>query len=38
MKIGLDIMGGDFAPKAIVLGAIEAYLSLISKFFVLDVA
>lgn len=24
MKIGLDIMGGDFAPKAIVLGAIEA--------------
>jgi glycerol-3-phosphate acyltransferase PlsX len=25
MKIGLDIMGGDFAPKATVLGAIEAY-------------
>ncbi|MEB0279721.1 MULTISPECIES: phosphate acyltransferase PlsX [unclassified Mucilaginibacter] len=25
MKIGLDIMGGDFAPKAAVLGAIEAY-------------
>src|SRR5476651_1796514 len=24
MKIGLDIMGGDFAPKATVLGAIEA--------------
>ncbi len=25
MKIGLDIMGGDFAPRATVLGAIEAY-------------
>ena len=25
MKIGLDIMGGDFAPKAAVLGAILAY-------------
>jgi glycerol-3-phosphate acyltransferase PlsX len=25
MKIGLDIMGGDYAPKAAVLGAIEAY-------------
>jgi glycerol-3-phosphate acyltransferase PlsX len=25
MKIGLDIMGGDFAPKAAVLGSIEAY-------------
>lgn len=25
MKIGLDIMGGDFAPKATVLGAIEAF-------------
>ncbi len=25
MKIGLDIMGGDFAPKATVLGAIAAY-------------
>ena len=25
MKIGLDIMGGDFAPKATVLGAILAY-------------
>ncbi|RYZ95320.1 MAG: phosphate acyltransferase PlsX [Sphingobacteriaceae bacterium] len=24
MKIGLDIMGGDYAPKATVLGAIEA--------------
>lgn len=24
MKIGLDIMGGDYAPRAIVLGAIEA--------------
>jgi glycerol-3-phosphate acyltransferase PlsX len=28
MKIGLDIMGGDFAPRATVLGAIEAYKSL----------
>ena len=28
MKIGLDIMGGDFAPKAIVLGAIEAQKAL----------
>lgn len=27
MKIGLDIMGGDFAPKATVLGAIAAYNS-----------
>ncbi len=25
MKIGLDIMGGDYAPKATVIGAIEAY-------------
>lgn len=25
MKIGLDIMGGDFAPKAAVLGVIEAF-------------
>lgn len=25
MKIGLDIMGGDYAPKATVLGAIEAF-------------
>ncbi|GAA4329834.1 phosphate acyltransferase PlsX [Mucilaginibacter gynuensis] len=28
MKIGLDIMGGDYAPKATVLGAIEAYKTL----------
>ncbi|QJD96577.1 phosphate acyltransferase PlsX [Mucilaginibacter robiniae] len=28
MKIGLDIMGGDFAPQAAVLGAIEAYKTL----------
>ncbi len=28
MKIGLDIMGGDFAPKANILGAIAAYQSL----------
>jgi len=28
MKIGLDTMGGDFAPKATVLGAIAAYKSL----------
>src|SRR5476651_756797 len=28
MKIGLDIMGGDYAPKATVLGAIEAYKAL----------
>ena len=28
MKIGLDIMGGDFAPEATVLGAIAAYESL----------
>ncbi|MES2650757.1 MAG: phosphate acyltransferase PlsX [Bacteroidota bacterium] len=28
MKIGLDIMGGDYAPKAIVLGAIAAHKSL----------
>jgi glycerol-3-phosphate acyltransferase PlsX len=28
MKIGLDIMGGDFAPKAAVLGAIEAHKTL----------
>jgi len=31
MKIGLDIMGGDFAPKAAVLGAIEAYKALPSE-------
>ena len=28
MKIGLDIMGGDFAPRAAVEGAIEAYKTL----------
>jgi glycerol-3-phosphate acyltransferase PlsX len=28
MKIGLDIMGGDFAPRAAVLGAIAAYNAL----------
>lgn len=28
MKIGLDIMGGDFAPKATILGAIAAYKAL----------
>jgi len=28
MKIGLDIMGGDFAPQATVLGAIEAQKTL----------
>lgn len=28
MKIGLDIMGGDYAPKATVLGAIEAHKAL----------
>ena len=28
MKIGLDIMGGDFAPQATVLGAIAANKSL----------
>lgn len=28
MKIGLDIMGGDYAPKAAVLGAIKAYEAL----------
>jgi len=30
MKIGLDIMGGDYAPKANVLGAIAAHQSLTS--------
>lgn len=30
MKIGLDIMGGDFAPKATVLGAIAAQKALSS--------
>ncbi|TAH03477.1 MAG: phosphate acyltransferase PlsX [Sphingobacteriales bacterium] len=28
MKIGLDIMGGDYAPQATILGAIEAYKQL----------
>src|ERR1700709_2342301 len=28
MKIGLDTMGGDFAPEATVLGAIAAYKDL----------
>lgn len=28
MKIGLDIMGGDHAPKSIILGAVEAHKSL----------
>ena len=28
MKIGLDIMGGDYAPKATVLGAIAAHQNL----------
>jgi len=28
MKIGLDIMGGDYAPKATVLGAIAAFKNL----------
>src|ERR1700753_640391 len=28
MKIGLDIMGGDYAPKATVLGAIAAHKTL----------
>lgn len=31
MKIGLDIMGGDFAPKATVLGAITAYKALLPE-------
>ncbi|WP_028296981.1 phosphate acyltransferase PlsX [Olivibacter sitiensis] len=31
MKIGLDIMGGDYAPKAAVLGAIEAHSELDSE-------
>ncbi|MDB4925163.1 phosphate acyltransferase PlsX [Mucilaginibacter sp.] len=35
MKIGLDIMGGDYAPKATVLGAIEAYKVLSSHTLVL---
>ena len=28
MKIGLDIMGGDYAPKATILGAIQAHKKL----------
>jgi glycerol-3-phosphate acyltransferase PlsX len=28
MKIGLDIMGGDFAPQATMLGVIAAYKAL----------
>jgi fatty acid/phospholipid biosynthesis enzyme len=24
MRIGLDVMGGDFAPESTVLGALEA--------------
>lgn len=28
MRIGLDVMGGDFAPKAAVLGAIETFKAL----------
>ena len=32
MKIGLDIMGGDFAPKATLLGAIAAYKSLSADY------
>nr|WP_316929704.1 hypothetical protein [Sphingobacterium sp. T2] len=24
MKIGLDVLGGDYAPKSTILGAIEA--------------
>ncbi len=31
MKIGLDIMGGDYAPKANVLGAIAAHPSVICR-------
>jgi glycerol-3-phosphate acyltransferase PlsX len=31
MRIGIDIMGGDFAPKATVLGAILAYKELPSE-------
>jgi glycerol-3-phosphate acyltransferase PlsX len=31
MKIGLDIMGGDYAPKATVLGAIEARKTLAAE-------
>jgi len=28
MRIGLDVMGGDYAPKAAVLGAIKAFSEL----------
>jgi glycerol-3-phosphate acyltransferase PlsX len=35
MKIGLDIMGGDFAPEAAVLGAIEAHKALSGSTLVL---
>jgi len=35
MKIGLDIMGGDFAPEAAVLGAIEAHKALSGPILVL---
>ncbi len=31
MKIGLDIMGGDFAPKQQFLGAIEACKALAAE-------
>ena len=31
MKIGLDIMGGDYAPNATILGAIEAHKQLSSN-------
>jgi glycerol-3-phosphate acyltransferase PlsX len=31
MKIGLDIMGGDYAPNATILGAIEAHKQLASN-------
>jgi glycerol-3-phosphate acyltransferase PlsX len=31
MKIGLDIMGGDYAPQATVLGAIAAHEALSEK-------
>ena len=35
MKIGLDIMGGDFAPEAAVLGAIKAHKALSGSTLVL---
>jgi glycerol-3-phosphate acyltransferase PlsX len=31
MKIGLDVMGGDFAPRAAILGAIEAQKELLPE-------